>query len=154
MSHLKFKWWIKVIELYKKDLQRIISNAPPVEKEIVIYRGVLEDYFTKHLKNGYYKNKAFVSCSLDHVHALAYTRVQLCCFKRITILPGSHILFISGISCFKDELEFVINADSVVYVHNKYRANIYNDEHSKLDDMCYDKVKRAIDIVDMVVSGE
>jgi hypothetical protein len=152
MENFSYSWWKEVMTLFKDDLKRIINNAPAVKKEIVVYRGVKDDYFLKGAKDNYYTNTSFVSCSLDPSYALTFLRADnQCCLKRITILPGTKVLFISGLSAFYEELEIVINIDSTLFIQNKFTTSIYKTPNNK--DICFDKnvEKRLIDIAEIVV---
>ena len=156
MSNFPFEFWKLVMQLYRDDLKRIIDNAPPVKKEMVVYRGVKDDYFLKGAKNNYYHNKCFVSCTLSPSHALLYLRGNQCCFKRITLLPGTKVLFISGLSCYPDELEIVINVDSTLYIKETFKRRVYdssykNDNGASKDDICFNLAKRNVDISELVV---
>ena len=152
MQFFTYEFWKKVMELVRTDFQRIIDNAPPVKKETVVYRGVKDDYFMKGSEDNYYNNTSFVSCTFDPNHALKYLRNEQCCFKRITLLPGTKVLFISGLSCYPLELEIVINVDSIIFITEKITTNIYKDSTYDIkDDMCFTNNKRKVDIAEIVV---
>lgn len=147
----KFEFWIQVMEIFKSDFKRIINNAPPVRKETVVYRGVTNDYFLKGAKDNYYQNTCFVSSSFNPNHALLYLRDEQCCLKRITLLPGSRVLFISGLSSYPNELEIVINVDSLLYITQKSTNHIYPRRNSStVSDLCF-KTKNKVDIAEIVV---
>lgn len=138
MRSFPYDFMKKVMELFKADLSRIINASPPIDKQLVLYRGVKDDYFMRDAKNRYYTNKTFVSCSLDPNHAYKYLRGNNCCFKRIVMLPGTHALFISGISCYPNEMEMVVDADSIMYISELKSYKMYNEYYVKKD-MCFTK---------------
>lgn len=150
-TYFKYSWWEKVMKLFKVDFKRIINGAPLVRRPTVVYRGVNTDYFLKGASGNYYHNKCFVSCSLSPNHALLYLRGNKCCFKRITLLPGTRALFISGLSCYPDELEFVINVDSTLYIQETFDTKLYSNEYSILTDLCFKTAKTEVKISEIVV---
>ena len=150
MKSFPYTFITQAFELFKDDLSRIIKDSPPLEKELVIYRGVKDDYFMRGAKNKYYTNKTFVSCSLDPNHAYWYLRSNKCCFKRIVMLPGTHALFISGISCYPNEMEMVVDVGSTMYIselktYKKYK--IYEKE-----DMCFKNNTMDVQIAEIVIA--
>lgn len=151
MQYLPFEFWKSVMGMYKDDLKRIIEHAPAVRKEMVVYRGVTDDYFLKGAKNLYYKNTAFVSTSLNPIHSYKYLRNKQCCFKRLTLLPGANVLFISGLSFYPQELEIVINVDSTLYIRDFKTSKIYADGTTHSTELCDTKMTKLVDIADMVV---
>ena len=150
MLYFPYEFWVEVMKLFKTDFERIINNAPPVRKETVVYRGVKGDYFLKGSNNNYYKNTSFVSCTLNPYYAVEYLRKGQCCLKRITLLPGTKVLFISGLSCYPYELEIVINVDSILFIKETITTNIYENNDDAKDDMCFER-KRKIDISEIVI---
>jgi hypothetical protein len=153
MNHFTFEFWKLVMDLFTKDLKRIIDNAPPVRKETVVYRGVKDNYFLKGAKNMYYQNTCFVSCTLSPNHAMSYLGGNRCCFKRITLLPGTRVLFISGLSCYPNELEIVVNVHSTMFIKEIKTYNIYDPVvfRSQKTDICFKNKNRKTDIVEIVV---
>lgn len=150
MLYFPYEFWVEVMKLFKTDFERIINNAPPVRKETVVYRGVKGDYFLKGSNNNYYTNTSFVSCTLNPYYAVEYLRKGQCCLKRITLLPGTKVLFISGLSCYPYELEIVINVDSILFIKETITTNIYENNDDAKDDMCFER-KRKIDISEIVI---
>jgi hypothetical protein len=150
MKYFTFSFWEKTMKIFKDDFKRIISNAPPLKNKMNVYRGVTNDYFLKGAKDNYYKNTCFVSTSLDPRFALLYLREQQCCFKRITLLPGSKVLFISGLSLYPDELEIVINVDSTLYITESKLVDVYAENYIGTYDVCF-RNTAPINISDMVL---
>jgi hypothetical protein len=153
MKSFPYTFIVQAFDLFKKDLSRIIKSSPPIEKELVIYRGVKNDYFIRDAKKKYYTNKTFVSCSLDPNHAYVYLRGNKCCFKRIVMLPGTHALFISGISCYPNEMEMVVDVDSIMYISKVKTYKKYDEygNYSK-EDMCFKNNTYDVQIAEIIVS--
>jgi hypothetical protein len=152
-KYVSYDFWIRIMESFKKDLHNIIQNSPPLKKELVLYRGVRNDYFLKGKDKHYYKHETFVSCSLDPIHSLKYIdKNTKCCFKRITLLPGTRALLMAGLSHY-NEFEVVLNNDTIFYVHEKKKQFIYTTGENSKNDLCFkNNVKTTIEIVDMIVS--
>ena len=134
--NLKPIFWMEAIELFAKDLNRIIMGSPQLKTKLVVFRGVKNDYYLKGSNNNYYKNKGFVSTSLSYNLAKAFSG-GICCLKRIVLLPGSRALFISGLSRFPTEIELLLPVDTVFYIKNaKKTLPYYFDQKSRLHDIC------------------
>ena len=134
--NLKPIFWMEAIELFAKDLNRIIMGSPPLKTKLVVFRGVKNDYYLKGSNNNYYKNKGFVSTSLSYSLAKAFSG-GVCCLKRIVLLPGSRALFISGLSRFPTEIELLLPVDTIFYIKNaKKTLPYYIDNTSRLTDIC------------------
>jgi hypothetical protein len=153
MKYFPYSWWEHVMTLFAEDLKRIIAGAPPVRKKMVIYRGVNDDYYLKGSEKALYKNTCFVSCTVSPYHALRYLRNQKCCFKRLTVYPGQRMLFISGISCYPREMEFVLNMDTRMYIHKKQTLSIYPDEYTGKSNVCFRK-KTDVELTDLIVLND
>jgi hypothetical protein len=114
------KFWKSVIQAFIDDLNRIIMNAPPIKTTMVVYRGSKDSYYLKGNVGHVYKTDSFVSTSLDLQSALNFSK-GTCCFKRITLLPGTRVLMLAGISHFQNEIEFLLSTKSQFYLTNEKR---------------------------------
>lgn len=154
MKSFPYSFMKQAMELFKDDLSRIIKDSPPLEKELVIYRGVKDDYFMRDAKDKYYTNKTFVSCSLDPSHAYKYLRNNTCCFKRIVMLPGTRALFISGISCYPNEMEMVVDVGSTMYI-SEFKTHKKYDDYGNYgkDDICFSKnITKNVQIAEIIIA--
>ena len=134
--NLKPIFWMESIELFAKDLNRIIMGSPPLKTKLVVFRGVKNDYYLKGSNNNYYKNRGFVSTSLSYKLAKSFSG-GLCCLKRIVLLPGSRALFISGLSRFPHEIELLLPVDTIFYIRNaKKTLPYYTSDHDRSHDIC------------------
>lgn len=135
-------FWLKCIELYCADLNRIIRKAPALKTKMIVFRGVKDDYYLKGSKKSLYTNQGFISTSIYYKKAsnfAAYVgpKNHTCCLKRITLLPGTRCIFLSGLSKFPDEFEILLPSDSIYHLRNaKATYKIYKDEYYKTTDIC------------------
>jgi hypothetical protein len=112
---------------------------------MIVYRGVKDDYYLKGNKNHIYKTDSFVSTSINLPSALRFAGKK-CCFKRITLLPGTKTVLLAGISKYKNEIELLLGSKAQFY--------IINDKGSiprSTVDMCNDSASAKITVTDLVV---
>ena len=107
--------WHKIFDLYISDLQRIISSAPALTKEITVWRGAKTNRMYNYKKTGdiYYKTTQFNSTSLSVPIAIDFSGVSIngigCCLSQIIVLKGCHVLLMIGFSYVPEEYEILIN---------------------------------------------
>lgn len=90
-----------IIELVKQ-IRHIFSSCPKTTIKMTLWRGL------RSMPEGSSSSYAgFTSLSLNPFHTLNYTGKE-CCLQKITILPKTPLLFIGGLSSFKNELECVL----------------------------------------------
>lgn len=138
-------FWQHVIIRYIKDLDNIIQNAPPLTKPLIVYRGVRNDYYLKGKEGHVYTTNSFVSTSVNLASAMKFAD-PTCCFKRITLLPGSRTLLLAGISKFINEVEFLLGTSAKFYI-TKEKRFISKDTTA----MCQPKLNQKIMVTDAVV---
>lgn len=90
------------------EFQEIIYQCPPLEKDMILYRGSRTDYFLIGSKNRTYTNPSFLSCTISSQHAILYMSSKKCCLHRLLVPKGTNLLFAGGNTVFKNELEFVL----------------------------------------------
>jgi len=117
----------RALDMYRADLKRIIERAPRSKKTMVIYRGTGFDIF-KGSTSHWHTLKSFCSAAYDLSWALRYEQGYI---QRITILPGTPVLFVAGMNQWdhSGEYEIMVNVDT------KYLIR-------------YRNVKRAVDAID------
>lgn len=103
-----------VVELVKQ-VRHVFSICPKTTKKITLWRGI-----RSHPSFSY---AGFTSMSLNPFHTLHYTS-ENCCLQKITILPHTPLLFIGGLSSFKNELECVLPDNLQFYEIKKSMENI------------------------------
>ena len=150
IKYLPYDWWETVADLFRADLKRIIDNSPSIRKKMILYRGVKDDYMLKGLEKQVYKNNCFVSTSLYAYRGLLFIGDDnKCCFKRITVYPGQKALFVTGLSYYPNEIEFLLNVDTQFYVQkNQYLTiPLYSNMHK---DTCF-KNKTDVKVNDILL---
>jgi hypothetical protein len=120
-----------LVEKLADTISGVISGAPPTTKTMVVFRGVKDSFFTANdfsvkPKNEVFKNKGFVSTAINHRTALTqFTSIPAaCCFKVITVLPGTRCLPIMGLTAFAGETEILFNRNVKFIIRDKYKADI------------------------------
>ena len=139
------KFWKGVIEQYIKDLDNLIDNSPPITKRMIVYRGVKNDYFLTGTKDHIYKTDSFVSTSINLPSAMKFAGND-CCFKRITLLPGTKTLLLAGISKYKNEIELLLGTNAQFYITKEK-----NTIPRLTTDICNDGQTGKIIVTDMVI---
>lgn len=143
-KHLSMYFWKRVIQRFSSELQEILRKAPKPQKMMYVYRGVKDDYYLQGTKNAnkvylkgktFYRNDGFVSTSLDVDKAYYFvdptaalpttdTTRKRCCFQRITILPGSTCLLLTGTSYYQ-EMEILLGLDTIYYMRETKKVKYY-----------------------------
>jgi len=117
---LKYKFTpqfcITAIEKYINDLDIIINNSPELHSELVVYRGCKQSFIPPN--QGYlYNNQGFLSTSLDIEIANQFTNAKTGGhLQRILLLPGMHVMLLTGISQFAHEQEILLGSNTVYYI--------------------------------------
>lgn len=116
----------QVIQLFTKFLQNIILGAPPVVEEITVYK-ISSEYPDLPDKNNFtpkiVHQKPFNSTTIDPQFNFApFTMEESdCCFYRIIIPKGSHVLYIPSVyHAYPHEREILLpfNSDFDIYDHD------------------------------------
>ena len=124
-----------LLERMSMRLSGLIRKAPKTKETMVVYRGVKDSFFTaddfkkKPNANEVFINKGFVSTSLVPMVARDFTEGS-CCFKVITILPGTKCLSLYGLSQYSEH-ELLLNKNTKYIIRDKYVAHLPNSiKHS------------------------
>jgi hypothetical protein len=108
-----------IMQDYINTLQDIIKNAPPLKKKLTVYRGVIKDYyFPTDAQNIMYRNKGFVSTTINKGIATHFMKTSDCCFKIITLLPGTKVLWTGGASRYEKEDEFLLGLNTTYLIRS------------------------------------
>lgn len=83
-----------------KQIRHLFSICPKTTQRMTLWRGIRAT--TPSLSHA-----GFTSMSLNPFHTLNYVGNE-CCLQKITILPKTPLLFLGGLSSFKNELECVL----------------------------------------------
>ena len=123
---------LKLIKNLADTISSVIKNSPQTKKPMVVFRGVRDSFFTpndyekSHKKDLVYHNKGFVSTTLAYRVAInTFTKWQSgCCFKVITVLPGTRCIPLFGVSKFTQESEILFDRNVKYIIRDKYTAKI------------------------------
>jgi hypothetical protein len=116
----------KALQMYRDDLKRIIAAAPKSRKKMVIYRGVTYDIFGK-TKGHWHTLNAFCSAAYHITHALGYARRSM---QRITILPGTPVLFAAPLNQWgrEGEYEIMVNVGTKYLIRKRHvKRTVWSD---------------------------
>lgn len=104
------------LEMYKKDLKRIIAGAPKSKKKMILYRGSYFDIF-KGTTGHWHKLKSFCSAAYNIKHASDYGSS----FTRVTVLPGTPVLLVAGTNQwnYAGEYEVMVNIDTQYLIRSR-----------------------------------
>jgi len=110
-----------VLTLYIEELQEIFKKAPKINHVLYVYRGVEDNYINKEVsKNkskGYFISKRFISTSLIPEIAINYSLKSINkILYEIKIEKGTPVIFLAGISFFKNEMEVLLPIDTTLYI--------------------------------------
>lgn len=150
----------KVIELFHEDLTRIITKSPPLTKDVVVFRGVKNDFYLQGARNGFYNNIGFVSTSLDIEKAQFFQKLgdehkrgSDCCIQRIILVKGTKALLMMPISQYGDEKEILLNHGSIYkIIEPKVLKTFYNKTYEKSYDICM-KDTYQVHVSDIVLTS-
>lgn len=95
LFHFDTTFYETLVEMYTTDLQRIISRAPKLDKQLIVYKGVKNMAYLDFSINNTYINKRFISTSFDPTVSdkSAFTGTN-CCMQKIYLLPQTTCLYI------------------------------------------------------------
>ena len=106
----------KISDIHKK-IDNAFRNVPPIEKDMVLYRGVND----KGNTTGYYTlkedfTKQYWSTSLTKTVSKGFQGGAKCCLFTITVPKGTHILPLATLSKYPHENELLLsrNGDYVI----------------------------------------
>lgn len=122
----------QLIKSLSDTISSTIKKSPSTTKPMVVFRGVTDSFFTTnnykgvHKKDEVYYNKGFVSTSVNYRSALnSFTKQENeCCFKVITVLPGTKCVPLTGLTHFQNELEILFDKNVKFIIRDKYTAKI------------------------------
>lgn len=139
---LSVDFWIDVVRMFTEDLNRIIKMSPPVESEMIVFRGTRDKYYKT--SSNLYVNNTFMSTSFDYKVPFKFSKDD-CCLKKIIIKPGSHALFIESLTQYSGESEILLgygNKFNILEDKTKYYYNLnnYNQNDEYSDNLCSENV--------------
>ena len=131
ISYFDFKYILKLIKNLSDTIHGVFTKAPTTTKPMVVYRGVKDSFFTADnytapmKKDEVYVNKGFVSTSILHTIPMRdFMDDSGCCFKVITILPGTKCIPLIGLTHYSTEVEFLLDRNTKYIIRDKYTAKV------------------------------
>ena len=131
ISYFDFNYILKLIKNLSDTIHSVFTKAPVTTKPMVVYRGVKDSFFTADnytapMKNDeVYVNKGFVSTSILHTIPMRdFMDDSGCCFKVITILPGTKCIPLIGLTHYSTEVEFLLDRNTKYIIRDKYTAKV------------------------------
>jgi len=97
------------LENMVEEIDSLFENAPPLQHNLVVYRGL--KHFDFGPRHGYpsWTDPAFVSTTLHPLHAFRYKNpTGACCVQRLTIPTTCKVLLLQGVSNFENEWELLL----------------------------------------------
>lgn len=105
-----------MLEQYKQDLMRIIEGSPRLTSDIIVYRGIESE---KHVASSEYKNKDFLSTTLDPFSVLEFTEdfeneskethaKFYCCVYEIALHKSVPCMYMQFFSEYSNEFEVLV----------------------------------------------
>ena len=148
---LNKKHFINVLDAYKDSIQRIISNAPKTKKVMHLYRGTEGDVTFSQKKGEFFKNKGFVSTTNKYSVANQFIDSTGCCITIITVLPGSSVVWMGGLSQFPNECEFLLGTNTTYLIRSSKDVFIpYNTNNSNQDTICRKTYAKKVKVMKVV----
>eukprot|EP00976_Prorocentrum_cordatum_P022826 466198-Prorocentrum_minimum.AAC.40 len=125
---------MRAIQILSKTINDVINRAPATTRKMVLYRGTdSNNYFKRDTGNVFHKIKGFISTSLsqdavdDFMGGYRGGSSVKCCLTKITVLPGSKLLFLGGLSHIPEEMEFVLGLGTT-YLMRGFNEITYNPD--------------------------
>jgi len=103
------------ISTYISVIDEIFKNVPPLDKSIIVYRGIKSD---KKIEEDF-KSPAYISTSSDKINAITFKKKMPCCLLEIYIPKGSHVLPLRFISDIPVENEILLPRNSCFKIMKK-----------------------------------
>ena len=120
--------WYSVFDLFIKDLQRIIENSPPIEHNMIVFRGLSQEFSLRTKQTTQFNSTTLdLNTAVDFIkyytlpsestkgEFIAENFPASCCLLQITVLKGSHVLYINSVSNYPEQ-EVIINMGSRYFV--------------------------------------
>lgn len=99
-AHVLSKQAIELmIQMFIHDFQRILDASPPVNKDLILYRGVSKDVYDSQ-KSDIVKSPYFSSAAYNPTHAAEYAYGKTKYLHRIKVPRGKHALFVAPLNMF------------------------------------------------------
>ena len=143
-----------LIKSLSDTISRVIKKSPPTTKTMVVFRGVKDCFFaadnfdSKYSENEVFYNKGFVSTTLDYKIAVdTFSGQEQCCFKVLTILPGTRCIPLIGLTEFAGEVEILLDRNTKYIIRDKYKTQILKRPRTHLTNTPNERTMKISDII-------
>lgn len=107
---------------YYYAMDNIIRSSPPLDKRIVLYRGIKDNSYFNGLENNLYKNKGILSCTGDTKMAIDFSDYA---FINRIVIPKGYNCLLNSLSQVIDEFEFILPDNTQFYVSKPFQSKTY-----------------------------
>lgn len=145
---MKKEFVMKLIQNYAESIQNMINNAPPTKKKMTLYRGLRKDYVFEKKQGVFFKNEGFLSVTNKYSTTAGFMTGD-CCFHYITVLPGTKMLWMAGLSKVPREGEFLLglNTTYLIRSHQKEALPLFTEKNM---DICDPPIRPPITVIRVV----
>ena len=132
---MKKEFIMKLIQNYAESIQSMINDAPSTKKKMTLYRGLRKDYVFERKQGVFFKNEGFLSVTNKYSTTAGFMTGD-CCFHYITVLPGTKMLWMAGLSKVPREGEFLLglNTTYLIRSHQKEDLPIFTEKNMEICD--------------------
>jgi len=109
------------VKYYTNKLDNLIRNAPPLTRDIHVYRGIKSAFIPT--KEGEKQTVDFISTSLSFPKATKFMEDKTCCIKHMLLKKGTKCLYLGEFSFVLNENEILLPPNTTFKILNK-EANI------------------------------
>ena len=107
---------------YYYAMDNIIRGSPPLDKRIVLYRGIKDNSYFNGLENNLYKNNGILSCTGDTKMAIDFSGYA---FINRVVIPKGYNCLLNSLSQVIDEFEFILPDNTQFYVSKPFQSKTY-----------------------------
>ena len=107
---------------YYYAMDNIIRSSSPLDKRIVLYRGIKDNSYFNGLENNLYKNKGILSCTGDTKMAIDFSGYA---FINRIVIPKGYNCLLNSLSQVIDEFEFILPDNTQFYVSKPFQSKTY-----------------------------
>ena len=136
---LKKEFVMKLIQNYAESIQEMINDAPPTKKKQTFYRGLKRGYVFDKKQGVFFKNEGFLSVTNKYSTASRFM-TEDCCFHYITVLPGTRMLWMAGLSKVPGEGEFLLGLNTTYLIRSHQKESLSVFTHTNME-ICHEPIR-------------
>eukprot|EP00899_Mesostigma_viride_P005162 jgi/Mesvir1/14647/Mv05317-RA.1 len=150
-KYLKVPFQKDVAIRYKEDFRRVMTGAPRLTRETIVYRGVGNAYYLKKTDGAVrdaFRNEFPVSTSINPAVSLEFMSYSnsKCCFKIIHLMPGTPALCAWPFAETGYQAEIILPAGTTYMIRSHAQRNLvgevprFSPLHVVPDEVCPGRV--------------